>query len=65
MMATTAASGCQVETERVRKKGDATGGKSEGDKGAIFGGDDKVQVKNCRGDALMYCLQKRELEAPV
>ena len=43
-----AASRCQEEPESVRKKGDATGGKSvgdkggEGDKGQIFGGDDKV-----------------------
>lgn len=66
-----AASRRQEEPKSVRKKGDATGGKSagdkgrEGDKGQIFGGDDKVQVKNHREDALMCCLQKRELEAPV
>lgn len=38
---------------------------TEGDKGQKLGGNDQVQVKKFRGNALMCCLQQRQLEAPV
>lgn len=44
--------------EKVYESHNRAEREADGDKGVIFGGDDKVQGKNQRGfDALMCCLQ--------
>lgn len=49
----------------LRKERDAAGGNGQVKMEAKSGEDDGAQGRNSRGKALMCCLQKRELGAPV